>query len=516
MRKGLGLLLLVLLTVSLFAAVNTGTGFVASIKEKGEDTGYGITAEDLENEYAYMLQYYAQDDSFDPIFDGIFLKYEIANLKIQRELLNYYAMRKNLTIDQLKLEQQVNEVVMNVSNDPETKPQVEAQYGSMENFYQFVLMVYREDMLRQRAIDDISPVNDIAMREYFDNNKESIISTNEKVSAKHILVQTLEEAKTIKADILSGIITFDEAASRFSMDQSNKDQGGDLKWFTRGEMVGPFEDACFTAPLNELTGPVQTDYGYHLIIVTGRQVFATFEEFKASESYETEKQSIQTQAVSAWMPNYLVDNRIEFIFTGTMGSLNTFSKLYPAAAQSGNYAPVFDFLKTYSPADADGMVFLEVCYQSMLSRSDQLPGLMDTNQKASMFQARLDNLKRLSLEEAYTLAALSRYYSLNPSDTRMAIRFLGKYIDQALELSLDEMIMVYYGAEIRNELSQAYPYLEKIALDTNAEIRDRVVAYTYMIRINNLVEKKDLNKGLVSKILELDPGNTDILSFVQP
>ncbi|NLZ13024.1 MAG: hypothetical protein GXY29_02410, partial [Thermotogaceae bacterium] len=198
MRKGLGFLLLVLLSVGLFAAVDTATGYVVSIKEKGEETGYGITAEDLENEYAYMLQYYSQNQSFDPIFDGIFLKYEIANLKIQRELLNYYAMRKNLTIDQLKLEQQVNEVVMNVSNDPETKPQVEAQYGSMENFYEFVLMVYREDMLRQSAIDDISPVDDLAMQEYYENNKESIISANEKVSAKHILVETLEQAETIK------------------------------------------------------------------------------------------------------------------------------------------------------------------------------------------------------------------------------------------------------------------------------------------------------------------------------
>ncbi len=516
MRKGLGFLLLVLLSVGLFAAVDTATGYVVSIKEKGEETGYGITAEDLENEYAYMLQYYSQDQSFDPIFDGIFLKYEIANLKIQRELLNYYAMRKNLTIDQLKLEQQVNEVVMNVSNDPETKPQVEAQYGSMENFYEFVLMVYREDMLRQRAIDDISPVDDLAMQEYYENNKESIISANEKVSAKHILVETLEQAETIKTDILGGKITFEEAAATYSLDQSNKDDGGNLNWFTRGEMVAPFEEACFTAPLNELSGPVQTDYGYHLIIVTGRQVFSTFEEFKASESYETEKQSIQTQAVSEWMPNYLVDNRIEFVFNGTMGSLNTFSKLYPEAAQSGDYAPVFDFLKTYTPVDADGRVFLEVCYQSMLARSDQLPELMDASQKASMLQARLDNLKLLSLEDAYTLAALSRYYSLNPSDTHMAIRFLGKYIDQALELSLDESIMAYYGAEIRNELTQAYPYLEKIAVDANADVRDRVVAYTYMIRINNLVEQKDLNQGLLAKILEIDPGNTDVLNFVQP
>ncbi|HNW46201.1 MAG TPA: peptidylprolyl isomerase [Thermotogota bacterium] len=516
MRKRIGLVWLILLTVSLVMAAVAPTDLVVSIREKGEETGYGVPYEDLEHEFAYMLQYYSQDQSFDPIFDGIFLKYEIANLKVQRELLSYYAMRKGLSIDQLKLEQQVNEVVMNVSNDPETKPEIEAQYGSMENFYQFVLMYYRKDMIRQRAIDDIAPVDEAAMRDYYENNKESIIAANERVSAKHILVQTLEEAEKIKADILSGATTFDEAAANYSLDQSNKYNGGDLSWFTRGDMVEPFEEACFTAPLNALTGPVKTDYGYHLILVTGRQVLSNFEEFKVSEAYETEKQRIQTQGVMAWMPDYMVDKRIEFVFSGTMGSLNTFSKLYPVAAQSGDYAPVFSFLKDYVPVDADGRVFLEVCYQSMLARSEQLPQLMDAAQKAAMFQARLDNLKLLSLEEAYTLAALSRYYSLNPSDTRMAIRFLGKYIDQALELSMDQMIMAYYGNEIRNELLQAYPYLVRIAEDSAADVRDRVVAFTYMIRINNLTDQKPLNKGILERILEIDPGNTDVLNLVEP
>jgi hypothetical protein len=152
----------------------------------------------------------------------------------------------------------------------------------------------------------------------------------------------------------------------------------------------------------------------------------------------------------------------------------------------------------------------------MLARSEQLPQLMDAAQKAAMFQARLDNLKLLSLEEAYTLAALSRYYSLNPSDTRMAIRFLGKYIDQALELSMDQMIMAYYGNEIRNELLQAYPYLVRIAEDSAADVRDRVVAFTYMIRINNLTDQKPLNKGILERILEIDPGNTDVLNLVEP
>jgi parvulin-like peptidyl-prolyl isomerase len=492
------------------------TDFVVSIIEKGEETGYGVTSEDLESEYAYMIQYYSQQQDFDPVFDGIFLKYELANLKVQRELLNYYALRKGLTIDQLKLEQQVNEVVTNVNNDPEAKPQVEAQYGSMENFYEFVLMVYREDMIRQAAIDNISPMNDAAMKEYYEKNKDELAATYEKVSAKHILVETLEQCESIKADILAGNVTFETAAASFSLDQSNSYKGGDLEWFARGEMVPAFEEACFTAPLNTVTGPVATDYGYHLILVTGRTGFSTFEEFKASENYTTEKDKIQAQAVNTWIPSYMVDNRIEFKFSGTLARISEFAGMYPVAAQSGDYTQVLEFLKNYQPSDSDGMIFLEVCYQSMMARSDQTPGVFTEAAIEEMNKARLSNLNRLSLVEEYTLAALSRYYSLDPNDTHMAVRFLGKYIDQALELTLDEQIMAYYGEAIKSELTQAYPYLEKIAVDTGADVRDRVVGYTYMIRINNIIDQKDLNQELLAKILEIDPGNTDVLYLVQP
>jgi len=76
--------------------------------------------------------------------------------------------------------------------------------------------------------------------------------------------------------------------------------------------------------------------------------------------------------------------------------------------------------------------------------------------------------------------------------------------------------MAYYGNEIRNELLQAYPYLVRIAEDSAADVRDRVVAFTYMIRINNLTDQKPLNKGILQRILEIDPGNTDVLNLVEP
>jgi len=91
----------------------------------------------------------------------------------------------------------------------------------------------------------------------------------QEVRASHILVNTKEEAEKIREEIINGR-NFTAAAQEYSICPSAK-QGGDLGWFSKGMMVPEFEKAAFSLPLNEISEPVQTQYGWHLILVTDRR-----------------------------------------------------------------------------------------------------------------------------------------------------------------------------------------------------------------------------------------------------
>ena len=104
-------------------------------------------------------------------------------------------------------------------------------------------------------------MNDVSAKDMYEN------SNRVAVRASHILVDTKEDALQLKNSIESGKISFEDAAQKYSKCPSGQ-RGGDLGAFGRGQMVKPFEDAAFSAPVGVVTDPVKTQFGYHLIKVT--------------------------------------------------------------------------------------------------------------------------------------------------------------------------------------------------------------------------------------------------------
>lgn len=144
-----------------------------------------------------------------------------------------------------------------------------AKDNGVENdpLYIAQLEAAKKEILTQAAINKVLAevkVTDEEVRAYYEANQQ-YFKSEESVTAKHILVDSAEQAEEIKNKIDAGM-NFEMAAMQFSSCPS-KEQGGNLGNFTRGRMVPEFEAAAFELAVGEVSEPVQTQFGYHIIKV---------------------------------------------------------------------------------------------------------------------------------------------------------------------------------------------------------------------------------------------------------
>jgi peptidyl-prolyl cis-trans isomerase D len=134
-----------------------------------------------------------------------------------------------------------------------------------------------ENSRMQRAL----PVEVDELKAYYDQHVDEFLE-GEQASARHILIRVAPDATELErgeaelrangvAKIAQGGADFTALAAEHSEDPGSKDNGGDLGWFGRGQMVSEFENAVFSAKPGDIIGPIRSQFGYHIIKVEGFQ-----------------------------------------------------------------------------------------------------------------------------------------------------------------------------------------------------------------------------------------------------
>jgi peptidyl-prolyl cis-trans isomerase D len=148
------------------------------------------------------------------------------------------------------------------SPTPYTLDMFETQYkemldslGQFDISEQTVRSVYEADLYREKLMAEIT---------------KDVEPTEEQVWARHILVSSEAETRAVMLLLNQGV-DFAEVARRYSEDTGSGANGGDLGWFGRGTMVTEFEEAAFSLEIGEISEPVQSQFGYHIIQVLGHQ-----------------------------------------------------------------------------------------------------------------------------------------------------------------------------------------------------------------------------------------------------
>ncbi len=115
-------------------------------------------------------------------------------------------------------------------------------------------------------VEKKSKVTDAEAKNYYEKNKSDFVE----VKAQHILIKNKNTANNLYQRIKKGE-SFDDIAKNYSEDETTKSSAGDLGYFTKGMMVKEFEDTAFSLSAGEVSEPVKTIYGYHIIKVNDKR-----------------------------------------------------------------------------------------------------------------------------------------------------------------------------------------------------------------------------------------------------
>ncbi|WP_245523147.1 foldase protein PrsA [Thermosediminibacter oceani] len=241
--------------------------------------------------------------------------YDVMVKLVGKEALDYLVSQKIIDLEAKK--QNINVSEEDIQRELE---KVYEYYGGEEAFTQnlqmsgYSLEEYKKDLAMdikiKKLLEPKISITEEEIKSYFEENKDNF-AREKQVRARHILVENEEKANEVIAKLKSGE-DFAELAKQYSTDTATKEKGGDLGFFGRGDMVKEFEEAAFSLKVGEISSPVKTQYGYHIIKV---------EEIKEAQeaNYEESKDKIKDillnqkvqQEYSTWMQELYQQYEVE-------------------------------------------------------------------------------------------------------------------------------------------------------------------------------------------------------------
>ena len=454
---------------------------------------------------------------------------------IKRALYRQEAKKRGIEVPRSAIQAQLSAEYTNVLEANEiTEDQLKAflaQQGSSLDAFKASLRSEIEasslsEAIRQNVAGPVEPTEE-ELEAYFEKNI-SRYDVEEEVRASHILVDDLETAQEVIGLLEEGA-DFSELAGMYSIDESTKEDGGDLDWFGRGRMVEAFENAAFSLAVGEISEPVETQFGYHIIKVTDRREAHTPTLDEAREDVVSDyKDEEIDRRVSEWYDGLYDASEIDigfpliraYVLQGRDldAGLAEFERLREEGEVGDPYLPyyigrIYETKATQTFGEREELEAIEEPTEGDLAQIEVLKAEEEVYEEQAL-DAYLAALEDVDADEAF----LDRILRLNP-DSLTATFLLGKlYLDRGEYVSAEtrfqdvlEKDPTYIPAYIASgDLAVRTMNYTLARTRYEAALENRPNDSSVMLKLANVYLELGLiddAEALIDEIYAIDPGN---------
>lgn len=229
-------------------------------------------------EFSYQQQY--GKDIMTQTFNGTTVKKAVQsqllqNL-VQRELINRFLAQNKIAVDTKLIEQDLNAFMASAAKNQATSAFYKANGIDRTFLKSMFIAEYKLNRFKQHFTDAVTKNKQLLEKSY----ALEVIE----VDAAHILAPDEATANQLLTRIKAGE-PFATIAKESSLDTGSANMGGNLGYFKRGVMVPEFEAVAFATPVGQISAPVKSQFGYHLILVNDRKTLQNY----ISEGADPEK-----------------------------------------------------------------------------------------------------------------------------------------------------------------------------------------------------------------------------------
>lgn len=210
-----------------------------------------ITADNFFDNYRYINKFYDKTQQADVDYNAI--KEQVLQQLVDNELLKSQAKKYGVSVKRSDVETAYSEVVVQNGGEEEVKKVLADLYGlNVKDFKKLI-----SDQILEQKLAESVPVQ---------------------VRARHILIRVDKDAAQDKVDEskarmdkvleeVKGGLSFSEAATKYSEDTGSNQNGGDLDFFTRGQLEENFEKVAFETEVGKVSEAFRTEFGWHILLV---------------------------------------------------------------------------------------------------------------------------------------------------------------------------------------------------------------------------------------------------------